>query len=287
MITLFLAIACSCLIFLLFKLFPHFGIDTFQAIVVNYFVAFTSGWIFYGHEWNQNNWSSGNWPWFCLLTGVLLISLFVVMGRSAQQNGMAMTSVAVKMSMAISVVLMIVFYSEHLGWFKLFGILSAILGVVLVSKPGQERQVGSGNKWWMLIVLFLGSGLLDFLLNYVQHTQLGTLTPALFSALSFLVAGLIGMCLFFSPIVKDRQPLHLKHFLAGVILGIPNFFSIFFLIKAYSDIAWENSTVLTTINLSIVLVTSLIGFLAFKEKLTWTKLIGLSLALVAIFLLVQ
>lgn len=287
MITLLLAIACSCLIFILFKVFPLFGIDTFQAIVFNYFVAFSSGWLLYHDQWKPGNWSSSDWPYYCILTGILLISLFVFMGQSAQKNGMAMTSVAVKMSMAISVILMIVFYKEPVGWVKLLGILSALIGVILASRPDQNDTSTQNHAWWMLIVLFLGSGVLDFVLNYVQHAQLGTLTPSLFSALSFLVAGVIGLLSYFSPLNKDRKPLHWKHAIAGVALGIPNFFSIFFLMQSYTDLAWENSTVLTTINVSIVVITSIIGFLVFKEKRSPVKLIGLLLALFAIFLLVQ
>ncbi|MDG1658691.1 MAG: EamA/RhaT family transporter, partial [Crocinitomicaceae bacterium] len=43
MIALLLSVLSSSLIFVIFKLFARFKIDTFQAIVVNYFMAFIIG----------------------------------------------------------------------------------------------------------------------------------------------------------------------------------------------------------------------------------------------------
>jgi drug/metabolite transporter (DMT)-like permease len=70
-----------------------------------------------------------------------------------------------------------------------------------------------------------------------------------------------------------------------VCLGIPNFFSIYLLIEAYSSTGWSDSTVLAIVNISIVVISAILGFLAFKEKLTSQKLLGLISALIAIGLL--
>jgi len=86
-------------------------------------------------------------------------------------------------------------------------------------------------------------------------------------------------------IVKQESTLELKNLLAGVCLGIPNFFSIYLLIEAYSSTGWGDSTVLAIVNISIVVISAILGFLAFKEKLTLQKLFGLLSALIAIGLL--
>ena len=86
------------------------------------------------------------------------------MGFSAQKNGLAITSVAVKMSMAVSLIAMIIAYKEPLSLLKISGIACAFLGVLLVSIQKKEKS-DSKSSVWMLVVLFFGSGLLDFLLN--------------------------------------------------------------------------------------------------------------------------
>jgi drug/metabolite transporter (DMT)-like permease len=283
MIALIGCILFSSFIFVLFKLFPKFGIDTFQAIVFNYVTAFLCGIILYGNTWKEEAWTDTNWLIAALICGVLFISLFVLMGKSSQVNGVARTSVSVKMSMAVSAICIGISVSESFSLWKILGILAAIVGVVLVSL---DREKDSENKSiWLLFILFFGSGLLDFVLNFVQNHLLTHVSAALFSAIGFGIAGFIGVFVMAISIVRKESKIALKNILAGVCLGIPNFFSIYLLIEAYSSTGWSDSTVLAIVNISIVVISAILGFLAFKEKLTSQKLLGLLSALIAIGLL--
>ena len=161
------AIVFSSFIFVLFKLFPKFHIDTFQAIVVNYFVAFFCGCIFFPFKWHDLSSVSGSWFGYTLSAAILFIGLFLIMGLSAQKNGLSSTSVAVKMSMALSVLGMMLFYSEDTQLLKIAGIILAIFGVIAMSIQA-DVKTNVVSSTWMLLVLFVGSGILDFLLNYIQ-----------------------------------------------------------------------------------------------------------------------
>lgn len=286
MISLSLAILSSSLIFVIFKLFPRFGVDTFQAIVFNYLTALSCGLLLYGHEWKEEALTTGNWPFFAVICGLLFISLFLVMGISSQRNGVALTSTAVKMSMAVSMLIMILAYGEEIGVLKAIGILIAFIGVFLVSVEKSTNAADNGAKW-MLVVLFIGSGMLDFVLNYVQKFEMGHLTPSLFSAFGFGFAGSVGIIIMIFRILSGKTKFHPKNILAGIVLGIPNYFSIYLLMMAYRDTGWSDSVVLAVINVSIVVLSALIGFMIFKEKRDVRKLLGLSLALAAIFFLSQ
>ena len=284
MITLVLAILSSSLIFVIFKLFNRFKIDTFQAIVFNYFTAFLCGILLYGNEWQSSAWQEGNWQFYVLVCSLLFISLFILMGWSSQRNGVAMTSTAVKMSMAMSMLLMILLYGESVTVVKIIGILLAFLGVFLVSF-GKEESASEKGAHWMLIVLFIGSGVLDFVLNYVQKYEMGSLSPSLFSAFGFGIAGLIGLSILLVNVIKRKTQIRFKNILAGIILGIPNYFSIFLLISAYRATGWNDSTVLAINNVSIVIFSALVGFLFFRESAGWRKIAGLTVSLLAIVLL--
>ena len=284
MIPLLVSILCSSLIFIIFKLFPKFKIDTFQAIVFNYFTAFICGVLLFGKEWNAAALDSGNWHWYIVLCAILFISLFILMGISSQKNGVALTSIAVKMSMAISMMFMIVLYREPLSLLKIAGIIFAFLGVFLVtfSKTTENK---TNTSLWMLLILFIGSGFLDFVLNYVQKYELNILTPSLFSAFGFGLAGCIGFVILLYRIYSKKTVFSFRNILAGIILGIPNYFSIYLLIVSYKSTGWNDSTVLAIMNVSIVMIAALVGFIAFKENVTVRKILGLIAAITAIVLL--
>jgi drug/metabolite transporter (DMT)-like permease len=278
---LLLTILFSGFIFVLFKLFPIFKIDTFQAIVVNYFVAFLCGFLFFPFELTK--FVSVNQFWFlnAISASVLFIGLFLIMGISSQRNGLSSTSVAVKMSMALSVLGMMISYSEELQWMKIVGIFLAITGVIsmTIQPSTQKNQVSSS---WMLLLLFVGSGLLDFLLNYIQHHVLMKNETAFFTAYAFGMAGVIGICIAFIMWLQRKLKPSLRNILAGILLGIPNYFSIYFLMKAYDVLTWSDSSILAIINVSIVVFASIVGLLFFKEKWNKLKIIGFISSLISI-----
>jgi drug/metabolite transporter (DMT)-like permease len=280
MIALALSIFCSTIIFVLFKLFKKFGIDTFQAIVFNYFTAFIIGVSLYHNEWNPNALQEQTWMFFSVGTSILFIGLFLLMAFSSQSNGVASTSIAVKMSMAISLIIMIISYGEEVSALKTAAIILAILGVFLVSYSGKNRtKMASG---WMLLVLFIGSGTLDFTLNLVQKHILQSLTASLFSAISLGLAGIIGSAVLIVRIIQNKTQLRAKNLIAGIILGVPNFFSIYLLLLSYKTTGWTDSTVLAITNVSVVLFSAVIGFLIFSEEANKRKIIGLIAAISAI-----
>ena len=137
----------------------------------------------------------------------------------------------------------------------------------------------------MLIVLFFAGGVLDFLLNYVQNTQLELIKSSLFSAIGLGLAGSLGLAILIVRYIRGSAKFELKNIVAGLILGIPNFFSIYLLLRSYETTGWDDSTVLAITNVSVVLLSSIIGFIAFKESTTRQKIIGLVSAILAICVL--
>ena len=286
MIPLIIGILSTAFIFILFRLFPKYGIDTFQAIVFNYFTALICGFLLYGKNFKAEAIENPSWIPFAILTGFLLITLFLAIGLSSQKNGMAITSVSVKMSMAMTMCFMIFAYNEALSLFKILGIIFAILGVLVMSWPDKKANKDKEKPvLWLLIVLFFGSGILDFLLNYVQNYHQKFIPSSLFSAVSFGIAGIFGSVVLIFDFIRKKRTFAFKNILAGICLGIPNYFSIYLLLLAYSTTGWNDSTVLAICNVSVVLLASIIGFIGFKENFNKLKIIGLTASITAIILL--
>ena len=281
MIALAGTIISSTLIFVIFRLFEKYKVDTFQAIVFNYFTAFICGFLLYSNEFSSKIWIQLDWIPYTFLVSLLFISLFFLMGQSSQKNGVAITSVAVKMSLAVSMVGMILIYNEALTLLKITGILLALAGVLLVS-ISKNTSSNSNSSWKMLLVLFIGSGILDLTLNYTQQHVLNELTPALFSSFGFGIAGIIGSFVIIYQMVFKSVQIKLKNIIAGIILGIPNYFSIFLLLKTYEFIDLTNSSIVAIVNVSVVVFSAIFGFVIFRELFTTQKAIGLIASILAI-----
>jgi drug/metabolite transporter (DMT)-like permease len=287
MIPLLCSILASTSIFVLFKLFPKFKIDTFQAIVFNYITAFISGMVLFGNDFEINALSKGYWIYYCIAASILFISLFLIMGISSQKNGVAQTSIAVKMSMALSVVMILfIFKSENdsISLSLILGFILAVTGVFLSSYE-KKANTNSGNATWMLVLLFIGSSILDLLLKFVESSETQNISAALFSAFGLGFAGLIGLLILIFRLLKGKSHFAFRNIFGGIVLGIPNYFSIYLLMLSYSTTGWDGSAVLAITNVSVVLLTSIIGFSVFRERITILKIIGLLAAIGAIVLI--
>lgn len=280
--TLLFSILTSTVVFLIFKAFERCRIDTFQAVVANYVTASLCGFTLFGAEWSWQFLKRPEWLYWGVVCSVLFLSLFSLIGLSSQRNGVAVTSVAVKMSLALSMVLIALVHSESFSTVKTIGVIFALTGVFLVTVQRNHQRV---EVAWLPIILFLGSAVLDILLNFVQKGVLGEVPPALFTAVCFGFAGLLGITVCGVQSLRGVTRLSAQSAIGGVLLGIPNFFSIYLLIKSYRDMSLPDSSVLGVTNVGIVVLTALMGSVLYKEVLTRSRQVGLLCAVVAIALI--
>jgi drug/metabolite transporter (DMT)-like permease len=278
---LFLSVLASSLIFVLFRSFPGWKIDTLQAVIANYFVAFACG-IFLFHDYIPASDALQIGMPYALLCGVLFISLFILMGLSSQNNGVSTTSISVKMSMALSVILVLLINQTPLAWTNIIPLVAAIVGVFLVSFSKQDNNQ-SNSYLWMLVVLFFGSAGLDLVLYFTNSRWLPNgFHDGIFAALGFLMAGIMGLVYFMIKRIQGKVSFNRRSWFAGIILGIPNYFSIYLLVKSYNTLKLLPHQILSIANVGVVIFTAILGVTLFKEKFTIQKTIGLLLCLAAL-----
>jgi drug/metabolite transporter (DMT)-like permease len=268
----------------IFRLFKANNVNTFQAIVFNYVIAFSVGFLFFGENWSSNYIEAGEWQPYALIIGVLFISLFLLMGKSAQENGIGITSVTVKMSLVIPVIFAIWLYQESIFLTKVIGIVLALVGVFLITYQKKSEKQSNAKNLLFLIILFVGSGILDATINFVEKKALGDLSPALFTAIGFGIAGTIGLIVLMVALLLKKQKIRLKNIIGGIVLGIPNFFSIYFLIMAIRA-PLDDSITYALNNVGIVLFSYLLGIILFKESTSRIKIIGGIVAVASIVLM--
>ncbi len=224
-----------------------------------------------------------NKPWFIGATclGALFVSIFFVMAMTAQRNGVSVTSVAGKMSVVIPVIFGVFLYNESVTILKIAGIIIALIAVYLASV--KEKSTASKNAGLLFpILLFLGSGAIDTILKFIESNYVTNDDVSIFSGSLFGIAATFAGIVLIIKSIKKREAFGLKNVIAGIVLGIPNYFSIVFLIKALQTEGFESSTLFTINNVAIVIVSTIVGILVFKEQFSIKNKIGVALAILGI-----
>ncbi len=284
MIALALSIAFSSVLMVIFKYFQKYKVNTFQAITVNYLVASTLGFILAPVSVAPSELMGKPWIWSTLIIGCVFIIMFYTMALSSQKVGVAITSVANKMSLVIPVCAGIILYGESLAGLKLLGVVAAIASVIMVTFP--KKGVEMDAKFLFLpIVIFFGSGFLDTCFKYVQIHLLGANDFEVFSACLFLVAATVGCSVLLVERIVKQRTVAVKSIVAGFVLGIPNYFSIHFLLIALNLPNMESTLVFPINNTGIVLLSTLLAIVLFSEKLSKLNWSGILLATVSIILI--
>lgn len=289
MIFILLSILFNAYIGIIFKHFGKWKINGQVAIVINYWVCVITGIIFLGA--NPISTTSFYAPWFSwsLLIGGLLIAMFNVMSMASVKIGVTLTQAANKMSLAIPVFFSFYLYQENVSLLKSTGILVALIGVYFITLPStRTKENTTSNYWWLLPIMFLGSGAIDTIMKFVESSFINdntTLNEYLIHC--FGSAALLGTIYLVIQVNRKKETIGWRSLLAGIGLGIPNYFSIYFLLKALQFKDLSSSAIIPINNIGILIVVTIYGLLMFKEKLSTKNKIGISLALLSILLLIS
>ncbi|PTX61710.1 putative membrane protein [Kordia periserrulae] len=282
MIYLALSVFISSSLFVIFKLFDKYQINTFQAIVINYLTAFCCGFFFYGNGTTLVEVSQKPWIVGAIILGFLFISIFMVMATTAQRNGLSTASVASKMSVVIPVIFAVIVYEEKLSLLKVAGIILALLAVYLTTVKN-DGATFNRKKLLFPLLLFLGSGVIDTAIKHIETKYLAEGEVPIFSAAVFGCAFMIGIVV---AIIRRDVVIDGKTILGGIALGIPNFYSIIFLLKALRpENLGDSSTVFPINNVAIVMLSTIFGIILFKEKLIPKNWIGIVIAIISIVMI--
>lgn len=288
MIFILLSILFNAYIGIIFKHFGNWKINSQVAIVVNYWVCVLTGIVFIGKVPFALAHTIAPWFGFSLIIGLSFITLFNLMSISSNKIGITLTQAAFKMSLAVPVFFSFYLYNEPTTIFKITGILCALAGVYFITFSKKKSANTIGNFWWVLPILFFGSGSIDTIFKYVETSYINTQSDLnIFATHCFLAAALAGSVHLAVQLYRKKIKLDKYSMLAGIILGVPNYFSIYFLMRALQFKDLNSSSIIPINNVGILIIATLYGLLIFKEKLTTKNKIGISLALISILLLIS
>lgn len=287
---LLLGILFNVAIFIAFRTFAKFGVRTLPAIVINYYVCVLTGLVFLGNLRGIPAMLSleNKWMYFALFLGFLFIITFYMMAVTTQRLSVTVSSIAAKMSLAIPVIFSLFIFqieSKSFNALNYLGILLAFLAIYLSSLKKKEKGDELAVKNWGLLLLpvgvFVCSGIIDTTINYTTYTYLTDAEAGIFPLVIFFVAGVIGTGLQ----LARKEKTGIKELIGGIGLGVPNYFSIYFIVKALAAFENNGAFFYPILNINIILFSSLFAIIFFKEKLLPVNKMGLGLAVLAILLL--
>jgi drug/metabolite transporter (DMT)-like permease len=286
MLFLILSVIFSVLLLVNFRVHARFQVDTRIAILLNYPVCFLTA---YFHQPSAIlfHWPS-NWNTFLIMAmGVGFVITFLLSGFSTQKNGMAPTSLANNISLVIPVLINL-FILKTGGEISLSIALGLVFSFVAIYFCSPQMASADGIKpvLWLLLAVFVAYGLTNTLFSYLNSS----LTYFVGGTLPFIMMILIGSMIS-SAIVLIWKSVHgtlnwnLNSVIAAIPLGLPNFFSFYFLLKALDAYQNNAAVVLTMYNLSVILLSAITAYVFFKERLTKQQWMGLGIGCVGIALL--
>jgi hypothetical protein len=284
-------IVSTVFIYLLFPSFKRWGVQTSWAITVNYFVAATLGWTLAGGSEAVAQALDSTWIVPLSVLGALFYPLFQLTARCSQELGVSVATIASKLSMAIPVlVLALVDGIDGITWGQWAGMALAFPAVWLSASSGNDQPHEAAstsprpNLWWIPVTMFFGSGCIDLMFGWFS-TDPSLDEPGMqmaFASVPFTLGGIVGLA------DQLRRGLGMPKridVLGGLLLGVTNFGSLYFLLLAFDSGMFERAMVVPLLNLSVIVLATVGGIYLLQDipnqKARW----GVALATASIGLM--
>ena len=216
----------------------------------------------------------------CLGLGILFFTIFFAMAYSSSKIGVGISSAASKLSLMIPVTFGAIVLHEAFGVLRIIALLLSIPAVVLMTYK-------KGEKWslktlFIPLIIFIGSGIIDTSLNILQKNLNGS-SPSSVIILVFSMA--LVTSIVFSIATKVNLTKEYKSLSHGIILGIPNYFSVHFMLLALGSGFLSSGQFYLVNNSLVMLLSFLLAWLFFSEKINLYKFFGIGISIVSIYLI--
>ncbi len=283
---LLLSIVLSVSVSVLLKLAPRLKLDIRQAILVNYLVAAAVVW--WRFQPDLAPLTQATLPvWGLLLAlGLGLPGMFWVLAVSVRRAGVVRTDAAMRLSLLLPLLAAFLLFGETLTAGKLAGIVLGLVAIALiVARPGRTAVAAGTREVAILGLVFLGMGVIDILFKSMARLTPASSVSVLLAA--FMLAALVSLIAVVALYWRGRAGWAWRHLFAGLILGVLNVGNIVFYIRAHRALPGDPALVFAAMNIGVIVLATLVGLLAFRERLARINVIGLFLAVFAVLTLAR
>ena len=229
-------------------------------------------------------------PWILPLSliGVCFYPLFRLTAKCSQELGISVASIASKLSMAIPVLVLALADGIHdIHWGQWLGLSLAFPAVYLSARSGESPDAVSRDVrglWWMPLVMFLGSGCIDLTFGWFS-TDPSLNAPGMqmaFASVPFTLGGIVGLM---HQVKLGHGWPKRRDVIGGLLLGVTNFGSLYFLLLAFDVQIMERAMVISLLNLSVIILATVAGIVMLGDRPNKKARWGVALATAAIGLM--
>lgn len=211
--------------------------------------------------------------WLGVISGVLYLAGFVLFQRNTRKNGIVLTSIFMKLGLLVPIVLSVLLFREVPTASQIAGFCIALFAIVLLNLKKERSGGGFGVGLILMLLMCGGSDAMSKVFEVFGPAALAD--PYLF----YTFASAAALCLVLVAGAKERPGF--RELLYGTLIGIPNFFSAKFLLGALTKL--PAVVVYPSFSVATMLIVTLTGVVAFRERLSrlqWVALIAILAALI-------
>ena len=220
---------------------------------------------------------------FGCLGGFFFVAGLVMMQSSIPKNGAALTSAFARLGLILPLFVSIVFLGERPSPRQIAGLALVFAALILINSGKEEG--GSSRRPaapLLLILTLLGCGSADGLAKIFERFG-DRSRDGLYFFILFTMAALLAVLLLILEYRRTGKKIRLTEFLAGVLVGIPNYYSSTLLLAAL--VRLPAFLVYPCFSTGTILLVAVVSFLVFRESPGRRQRIGLALILAALILL--
>ncbi|BDD03175.1 hypothetical protein [Aureibacter tunicatorum] len=283
-----LCICFNILIFIAYRGFGTYKINNLQGLVFNYWVCVITGFVALNlmGESTQIDFTK---PWFYVAVGcgAVFITGSYTAALVTQKFNITISSISYKMSLAIPVLFSLFVLNTGTKVFDSLnyaGLGLALAAIVMSSKKSSSDEISSGKRgstYLLPILLFLIAGFIDVVINFTNIELLQEHEGGVFTLVAFASAAVIGTMM----ILFKRQKIARRSVVGGIVLGVPNYLSVFFTIKSLSAFDNNGALIFPLLNIGIIVCSSLVSVVLYKERLEKMNQLGIAVSLLSLILI--
>lgn len=285
MVFLILAIIASSLVSIMMRVGEGKVKNNISMLSVNYFICMFFS-LLYANMDNLLQSGEGMWTSVGLggINGFFYIGSFVLFQNSVRNHGVVLSSIFMKLGIMVPLVVSVVLFREMPAPVQILGFIIALTAIVLINL--KEKNIEKEQKFVHeksrtklgLCLVLIGCGMADGMSKIYQ--EFGTdQFEELFLVMTFVVAFLLSVVL----IIIKKQRVTRNEIMYGSLLGVPNYYSARFLLKALGEV--PAVVAYPTFSIGTIAVITITGMVIFKERLTKLQIFAIGLIAVAVVLL--
>lgn len=210
-----------------------------------------------------------------VINGMLYLAGFMLLQTNVQKNGVVLSATFMKLGLLVPMVLSMAAFHELPSIVQILGFLIAVASILLINF--EKGQTNAEFKTGLILLLLAGGG------GDAMSKVFEEIGPASFSGQFLFYTFFTACILCFVCVAWKQEKIVAKDILFGLLIGIPNYFSARFLLWALKGL--KAVIVYPTYSVATLLVITLVGVCAFKERLSKKQWIGLMFILISLILL--